>query len=193
MRTDTRLKPQWLRRARHSRRWDQSCKTNPIRAAGADRVKRTQFGPGWARPDDGQTKDAKRTQLARANYAKRTQFGPAWAGRRRAKDAKRSQLPGSPAKGKDLAGKELWLIGQTEGPGETKPIPAGAGRDGGVGATAQNEPNCGRRRRRTCGIGILPMIHGLEGDREPSREVMRLGPDPNAELCVGDPKPMLRR
>jgi len=32
---------------------------------------------------------------------------------------------------------------------------------------------------RSCGIGILPMIHGLEGA-------------PNAEFCVGDPKPMPR-
>jgi len=32
---------------------------------------------------------------------------------------------------------------------------------------------------RSCGIGILPMLHGLEGA-------------PNAEFCVGDPKPMPR-
>ena len=32
---------------------------------------------------------------------------------------------------------------------------------------------------RSCGIGILPMIPGLEGA-------------PNAEFCVGDPKPMPR-
>jgi hypothetical protein len=54
----------------------------------------------------------------------------------------------------------------------------------------------------SCGIGILPMIHGLQSDRAPSRERTRWDPTPKGEgsptgdvspvgtqFCVGGPKP----
>ncbi len=43
---------------------------------------------------------------------------------------------------------------------------------------------------RRCGIGILPMIHGLEGD--PQREIMRWGPQAHATSTPRPPALALR-